>query len=221
VADRKTGKAKSHYDTLGVLKSATTEQIKRAFRKRASKAHPDKGGDSADMAAVNAAWACLGNPQKRLTYDQTGQDEALGPDAETRGKGLFMELMDRALASGSAVGLLRKVRDDLQKLRGAVSVNMQQAKIGIRRLESSRDAVRKKKKKKPTAAEANLYQLLIDARISVAEHQIAACSERLADVEEALKFLDEYEEDDADNSPLSLGPDFYTVVSDMLPKRTA
>jgi DnaJ family protein A protein 2 len=36
-----------YYDFLGVKKDATTDEVKKAFRKLALKAHPDKGGDPA------------------------------------------------------------------------------------------------------------------------------------------------------------------------------
>ena len=44
----------THYDTLGVPKDADAATIKRAFKKKAAKAHPDRGGDSGAMAEVNA-----------------------------------------------------------------------------------------------------------------------------------------------------------------------
>lgn len=58
-----------HYQTLGVSKTATQDEIKRAFRKLASQHHPDKGGDTAKFQEIQAAYDTLGNAQKRADYD--------------------------------------------------------------------------------------------------------------------------------------------------------
>lgn len=58
-----------HYTTLGVPKTATAAEIKQAFRKLASQHHPDKGGDTAKFQAIQAAYAVLGDEQKRAEYD--------------------------------------------------------------------------------------------------------------------------------------------------------
>jgi len=58
-----------HYATLGVAKTATAAEIKQAFRKLASQHHPDKGGDTAKFQAIQAAYAVLGDEQKRAEYD--------------------------------------------------------------------------------------------------------------------------------------------------------
>jgi DnaJ-class molecular chaperone len=58
-----------HYATLGVSKTATAAEIKQAFRKLASQHHPDKGGDTAKFQAIQAAYAVLGDEQKRAEYD--------------------------------------------------------------------------------------------------------------------------------------------------------
>ena len=59
-----------HYATLGVARTATQDEIKRAFRKLASQHHPDKGGDTARFQAIQAAYDVLGDPTKRRAYDQ-------------------------------------------------------------------------------------------------------------------------------------------------------
>jgi DnaJ-class molecular chaperone len=58
-----------YYAALGVPKTATADDIKRAFRKLASQHHPDKGGDTQKFQAIQEAYATLGDEQKRAEYD--------------------------------------------------------------------------------------------------------------------------------------------------------
>lgn len=58
-----------HYTTLGVAKTATADEIKRAFRKLASQHHPDKGGDTQKFQEIQAAYDTLGDVEKRAAYD--------------------------------------------------------------------------------------------------------------------------------------------------------
>ena len=65
--------SKDYYKTLGVDKSASADEIKKAFRKTAHKYHPDKsGGDEAKFKEANEAYQTLSNEQKRAQYDQFG-----------------------------------------------------------------------------------------------------------------------------------------------------
>ena len=58
-----------HYQTLGVAKTATPDEIKKAYRKLASQHHPDKGGDTATFQKIQTAYDTLSNPEKRQDYD--------------------------------------------------------------------------------------------------------------------------------------------------------
>lgn len=58
-----------HYQTLGISREATQDEIKRAFRSLASKHHPDKGGDTAKFQEIQAAYEVLSNPEKKAAYD--------------------------------------------------------------------------------------------------------------------------------------------------------
>jgi len=62
-------KMNNYYEILGVSKSATPEEIKKAYRKQASAWHPDKGGDTARFQEIQAAYDVLSDPQKRAEYD--------------------------------------------------------------------------------------------------------------------------------------------------------
>ncbi len=62
-----------YYNILGVDKSASQDDIKKAFRKKAHEFHPDKkGGDEAKFKEVNSAYQVLSNKEKRAQYDQFG-----------------------------------------------------------------------------------------------------------------------------------------------------
>lgn len=68
------------YKVLGVEKTATQDEIKKAFRKLAIQYHPDKNpGDAAaeeKFKEINAAYSVLGDEQKRAQYDTYGSADA-------------------------------------------------------------------------------------------------------------------------------------------------
>lgn len=60
------------YETLGVERQADASAIKKAYRKLASKHHPDRGGDAEQFKKVQEAYDTLSDPQKRQMFDQFG-----------------------------------------------------------------------------------------------------------------------------------------------------
>lgn len=64
--------AKDYYAILGVSKSASEDEIKKAFRRAAHEHHPDKGGDASKFKDINEAYQILSDKKKRSTYDQFG-----------------------------------------------------------------------------------------------------------------------------------------------------
>jgi DnaJ-class molecular chaperone len=59
----------NYYQTLGVDRNATPDEIKRAYRRLASQHHPDKGGDKNKFQEIEQAYRTLGDPNKRQQYD--------------------------------------------------------------------------------------------------------------------------------------------------------
>ena len=67
--------SKDYYKILGVNKSASEEEIKKAFRKLAHEYHPDKkGGNEAKFKEVSEAYSVLGDKNKRAQYDAVGSN---------------------------------------------------------------------------------------------------------------------------------------------------
>ena len=69
---------KNYYDVLGVKKSASADEIKKAFRKLARKHHPDAGGDEETFKQINEAYEVLSDPEKRKQYDRFGSVGGFG-----------------------------------------------------------------------------------------------------------------------------------------------
>ena len=59
----------NYYDILGVSENASPDEIKKAYRKLASKHHPDKGGDTLQFQNIEEAYRILSDPAQRQQYD--------------------------------------------------------------------------------------------------------------------------------------------------------
>src|SRR5712675_224037 len=74
---------KDYYATLGVSRTASEDDIKKAFRKLARQYHPDVAKDKktaeAKFKEINEAYEVLGDPEKRKRYNELGAEWKGGP----------------------------------------------------------------------------------------------------------------------------------------------
>lgn len=73
-----TAAGRDFYAILGVHKSATLNEVKKAYRKQAKELHPDKNKNDPDASTkfqdLGAAYEVLSDTEKRKTYDRCGED---------------------------------------------------------------------------------------------------------------------------------------------------
>jgi curved DNA-binding protein len=113
---------KDYYEILGVPKTATDDEIKKAYRKLAMQYHPDRNPSKEKWAndkfkEINEAFSVLGDPEKRRQYDQFGTTGNIGdifgsPYTRTT----FEDLMKDFGVSGLGFDFLDNIFGDL--LRG-------------------------------------------------------------------------------------------------------
>ena len=143
------------YQALGVPKDADAATIKRAFRNKASKAHPDKGGDANTMALVNRAHDVLSDTERRARYDSTGETGELKAAADEASELLmaaFASCMD--MPEGQ---FMAAVREKLQQMRAEGQATVQKLDQRLAKLTRRRELT--------TGPVANLAHRVMDQQI--------------------------------------------------------
>lgn len=97
------------YETLGVARTADGEVVRKAYRRKAQKLHPDKqGGSEAAFRAIQIAYDVLSDPDRKARYDQTGET-AQRPTTESQALSYIAALLPQILDSGMPVSTLRLI----------------------------------------------------------------------------------------------------------------
>lgn len=91
---REIKKKKDYYEILGLEKSCTVEDVRKAYRKLSLKVHPDKNkapGAEESFKAVSKAFQCLSDEESRKKYDLVGSDEPVYQRRRAQGFNGFYE----------------------------------------------------------------------------------------------------------------------------------
>lgn len=192
-----------HYETLGVDRDASADEIKAAARREASKHHPDRGGDPQRMAMVNQARDVLLDSERRARYDETGSDAPHG-SLRQAGEQMLQQLFSQAL-SITERNMLTWIRSKTHALKNAALERKSEALAEINRLKKRRDNIKAK-------TGENLLHMVIDRQIHDLEARAAEADQMLDVVDEARKLLDDYESSEERPEPRNefAGSAFYS-----------
>lgn len=81
-----------YYETLGVNHTTTPDEIKKSYRKLASKHHPDKGGDAEQFKKIQEAYETLSDPEKKHQYDNPDPFANMGGNPFQQGGNPFGDI---------------------------------------------------------------------------------------------------------------------------------
>jgi DnaJ-class molecular chaperone len=178
---------KTPYDTLGVGRDATPEDIQKAYRKSAMKHHPDRGGLEEDFISVQKSFELLIDPRRREHYDKTGQDEAMAQENEHIGAiaNLLFQIMDSD-AMDSGVDVVETMRKVVKNKINANINEIRKAEAQIKRYKLELKRFKKKKGGK------NLIAELITGKIQNTEMQIKGIQRAQLVHDQVLSVLSDY-----------------------------
>jgi len=128
---------RDYYEVLGIARSATDEEVKRAFRKLAFKYHPDRNRDDGTeekFKEVNEAYEVLSDPDKRAAYDRFGHggiNGVFGRGFEGFNFGGFGDIFDAFF--GGATTATRQAPQPGADLHYRLSITFEEAAFGCQK----------------------------------------------------------------------------------------
>ncbi|MBV6341723.1 molecular chaperone DnaJ [Candidatus Magnetobacterium casense] len=127
---------KDYYSILEVDRSATPDELKKAYRKMALKYHPDRNSGNKEaeerFKEINEAYSCLSDAKKRAHYDRFGTTEGIGGGAADFGFGAFTDIFDDFLGDIFGGGGQRRQRSRRgADMRYDLEITLMDAAFGV------------------------------------------------------------------------------------------
>lgn len=179
------------YKILGVKSTASLEQIKRAYRKKVKKHHPDIGGDPELFIRIQKAYDILSDLEKRKAYDITGVvsnetnydlQEAISLVVDKiKFKIDGIENKDLLTKGGTLLGILISIKDEIKEKERTIVYEKERIDL----LKTLRKRLKTKKRK-----QINTGHEAVDQLIDYCKNGIEGCKSRIKILSKALKIAD-------------------------------
>lgn len=180
-----------YYDLLGVEKTATTAEIKKAYKRIAKTCHPDKFPDDPERESLFRklvqAYETLVDPAKRAHYDEHGTERR---DMSQRIRAdlivIFQEVVMKAPDHVDRVSQMQKA---IMARKRAAEKAHGEAMVKLQVIRAAGQRIRRK------SGEGNLFLDACESSARAIEGQLAKVKEDVEVMDEMLELLDDYEDD--------------------------
>jgi curved DNA-binding protein CbpA len=174
-----------HYETLGVPRDADQDTIKKAYRKKAMKKHPDRGGSEDEFYPIQRAYSVLSDQNARKRYDETGQDQETADDVVSAQLGqLFLALVEKHDVEYTNI---------VQEMKRILRETMRECDIRISEQERAIAKKRKAIKRITRKKGENILAAVLQHKITEHERNIRKCEQEKEIGTRMLEMVDEYD----------------------------
>lgn len=185
---------KDLYQELGVDKTASPEQIKKAYRKKAMDHHPDRGGDEASFASVALAYRVLSDSEKRKKYDE-GESVEKVENLKTERQfaieivvHLYLQLVETAGVNLIHDDLMELIRRNIVSMQAALETEIGKMERGVARYE-----IALKRTRCRIIGQENILTRNLESKVKALKEEISRNVKRKRHGDLAQELLAEYQ----------------------------
>lgn len=185
------------YEILGIGNDADEQEIKKAYRDKAKKAHLDAGGDVEKFGELSLAYSILSDEERRAFYDRTGSDKGVS-SPENLALHLVMSLIDDLLSNITHEDLMhtdiiKKAKDKLNAVRSDIS---RQEKIHTEKLSfitKSEKILTEQLSHKRQKSQNNLFLSVLHDKQKNMQLALSAIEQQKSVLDMAVDLIDDFE----------------------------
>lgn len=146
-------KKKNLYETLDLTPLCNKDDIRKAYKKKVKKVHPDKGGDPEEFKEVVRAYLILSDSESRYKYDSSGEEEKpserkkidIDKQAETFLIKTIFDIVDRHGENFSNINVQKALLKVFQSVNKEIETRLSSNKLTWQAIKNKYRAVKKKK----------------------------------------------------------------------------
>lgn len=184
------------YEILGVDPKADKEEIKKAYRRKAKKHHPDRGGEQKDMSILLLCYDTLLDDEKRQRFDNNGEMDGVDtPPKDNKAYNYLTKKAGELVSSMMEKGISLLTTDMILLFSTAIQEELKGVPAKIMKLERGRKELEKCKKKfkqKPGSTEEDFLIVWLTREVQNFDKNIAALEASMLIMQQAKAVVDSY-----------------------------